>query len=83
MAVQGAGKIVVVGRAGRLSSRDFALARYDANGSLDPSFSSDGKQTTDFGDVSFGGATGMALQGDGNIVAVGTGLALTKPSISR
>ena len=46
----------------------FALARYNPNGSLDTSFSGDGKQTTDFG----GGATGVALQGDGKIVAVGT-----------
>ena len=28
---------------------DFALARYNPNGSLDPSFSGDGRQTTDFG----------------------------------
>ena len=30
-------------------ARDFALARYNPNGSLDTSFSGDGKQTTDFG----------------------------------
>ena len=46
MALQGDGKIVVVGRARR---RDFALARYNPNGSLDTSFSGDGKQKTDFG----------------------------------
>ena len=40
---------------------DFALARYNPNGSLDTSFSGDGKQTTDFG--GFDGATGVALQG--------------------
>ena len=47
---------------------DFALARYNPNGSLDTSFSGDGKQTTDFG----GGdaANGVAIQGDGKIVAV-------------
>ena len=28
---------------------DFALARYNPNGSLDPTFSGDGMQTTDFG----------------------------------
>lgn len=49
---------------------DFALVRYNPNGSLDASFSGDGKQTTSFG----GGdtATGVALQGDGRIVAVGS-----------
>src|SRR5207248_2007850 len=48
---------------------DFALARYNTDGSLDTSFSGDGKQTTDFGSVD--GAQGMALQADGQIVAVG------------
>ena len=39
------------GRLARTRSRfgsDFALARYNSDGSLDPSFSGDGKQTTDF-----------------------------------
>ena len=36
------------GRARRRTG-DFALARYNPNGSLDPTFSGDGKQTTDFG----------------------------------
>ena len=50
---------------------DFALARYNPNGSLDTSFSGDGKQTTDFGFGADDGATAVALQGDGKIVAVG------------
>ena len=33
----------------RHASNDFALARYNPDGSLDTSFSGDGKQTTDFG----------------------------------
>ena len=65
VAVQGDGKIVAVGSAGG----DFALARYNPNGSLDMSFSGDGKQTTDFG--AGDAARGVALQGDGKIVAVG------------
>ena len=68
VALQGDGKIVVVGRAGGYPF-DFALARYNPNGSLDASFSGDGKQTTDFGGDSL--ADGVALQGDGKIVAVG------------
>jgi beta-propeller uncharacterized protein DUF5122 len=48
------------------------LTRYNPNGSLDTSFSGDGKQTTGFGGL-FDGATGVALQG-GKIVAVGGGL---------
>ena len=65
VALQDDGKIVVVGRAGD----DFALARYNPNGSLDTSFSGDGKQTTDFG--GFDQANGIALQADGKTVAVG------------
>ena len=70
VALQGDGKIVAVGVGG--ASDDFALARYNPNGSLDTSFSGDGKQTTDFGGSDQ--ANGVALQGDGKIVAVGVGL---------
>ncbi len=66
VALQGDGKIVAVGGGGG----DFALARYNSNGSLDTSFSGDGKQTTDFG--GFDEAAGVAVQGDGKIVAVGS-----------
>ena len=68
VAIQADGKIVVVGSADT-SSSDFAVARYNPNGSLDPSFSGDGMQTTDFG--GFDEATGVAIQADGKIVAVG------------
>ncbi len=65
VALQG-NKIVVVGSDG---SGDFALARYNPDGSLDTNFSGDGKQRTNFG----GGdaASRVVLQGDGKIVAVG------------
>ncbi len=53
----------------RGAGEDFALARYNPNGSLDTSFSGDGKQTTNFGDLDGGG--GVALQANGKIVAVG------------
>ena len=45
----GDGKIVVGRSAATAAPADFALARYNPNGSLDTSFSGDGKQTTDFG----------------------------------
>ena len=48
--LQADGKIVVVGMAGG----DFAVARYNADGSLDTSFDSDGKVTTDFGGTECG-----------------------------
>ena len=68
----GQGKIVVVGFSvdSDATGGDFALARYNPNGSLDPSFSGDGKQTTDFG-VQSTEANGVALQANGKIVAVG------------
>ena len=69
VALQGDGKIVAVGRGG--TGDDFALARYNPDGSLDASFSGDGMQTTDFGGDDR--ANGVALQGDGKIVAVGRG----------
>ncbi len=65
VAIQADGKIVVVGSAGR----QFALARYNSGGSLDTSFDGDGKVTTNFGGFAF--ASGVALQPDGKIVAVG------------
>ena len=50
MALQADGKIVAAGgTSGVAQASDFALARYNPNGSLDTSFSGDGKQTTDFG----------------------------------
>ncbi len=47
VAIQGDGKIVAVG--GNGGDSDFALARYNPNGTLDTSFSGDGRQITDFG----------------------------------
>ena len=69
--IQADGKIVVVGRA----EQDFAVARYDEDGTLDASFGTGGKQTTHLGDY-WGGdsdsAGDVAIQEDGKIVVVGT-----------
>ena len=65
VAIQTDGRIVVAGSSGG----NFALARYSAGGALDPSFSGDGLQTTDFGAAD--GGTAVALQGDGRIVVGG------------
>ncbi len=73
VAVQADGKIVVAGHAylGDATDEDFALARYNADGSLDSSFSSDGKQTTDFsGGDDYGNA--VAVQADGRVVVAGS-----------
>jgi uncharacterized delta-60 repeat protein len=66
LAIQANGKIVAAGRAGGR----FGLARYNANGTLDSTFSADGKLTTDF-TGGFDMAVGLALQSDGKIVAGG------------
>jgi uncharacterized delta-60 repeat protein len=70
IAVQADGKILAVGGAGG----DFAVARYNADGTLDMTFSDDGKQTTDFAGYLGGwdGARDLAIQPDGRIVVVGT-----------
>ncbi|MGE5249728.1 MAG: delta-60 repeat domain-containing protein [Bacteroidota bacterium] len=71
LALQGDGKIVVAGAASIAGSVDFALARYNLNGSPDAGFSGDGKVTTSFG---AGDDIGRAvlLQPDGKIIAAGS-----------
>ena len=71
VAVQSDGKIVVAGESNASGSRTFALARYNADGSLDTSFGSNGRVTTLFGTVSIGLA--MALQPDDKILVGGAG----------
>jgi len=68
VAVQPDGRIVTAG----MKDDDFAVARYNRDGSLDTSFDSDGKVTTDFG-VAVDAARGVALHPDGRIVAAGFG----------
>src|SRR6476661_4806078 len=46
VALQSDGKIVVAGTTGSSSSANFALARYNANGTLDTTFNSNGTVTT-------------------------------------
>jgi uncharacterized delta-60 repeat protein len=72
VAVQPDGKIVVAGQAGPYVNRnfDFALARYNSNGTLDASFGTSGKATTDFAGSS-DQPSSLALQGDGKIVVAG------------
>jgi uncharacterized delta-60 repeat protein len=69
--VQTDGKIVVAG----FSGSDFAVARYKADGSLDTGFNGTGKVVTDVSASSFDGAYGIAVQGDGKIVVVGSSYA--------
>ncbi|HYE16319.1 MAG TPA: delta-60 repeat domain-containing protein, partial [Pyrinomonadaceae bacterium] len=69
------GRLVAGGFASCCNSggtEDFALTRYNPDGSLDPSFGGDGIVRTDFlGIFTDDEIYGMALQPDGKIVAVG------------
>jgi uncharacterized delta-60 repeat protein len=81
VAVQPDGKILVAGRVsvypnGSTWHYDFAVARYNANGSLDTTFGQGGKVRTDFASdvgqtLSREEAHGIALQADGKIVVGG------------
>jgi uncharacterized delta-60 repeat protein len=70
IAVQPDGKLVAAGGATINGQADFALARYNSNGTLDTSFSTGGRVTTDFGGR-YEGASSVALQWDGKIVVAG------------
>jgi uncharacterized delta-60 repeat protein len=85
VALQEDGKIVVAGTTFRsgvsgstppltiLCTDDFAIARYNSNGSLDTDFDGDGKQTIDVrgGCMTDDYASDIAIQSDGKIVLVG------------
>ena len=73
VALQPDGKIVAAGS----SSNNFALARYNADGSLDSTFGSGGKITTDFFGFS-DSAQAVIIQPDGKIVAAG----IARPAVS-
>jgi uncharacterized delta-60 repeat protein len=72
VAIQGDGKIVVAGNAGLANNARVGVARYNANGTLDNTFSGDGLFTMDFVDAAGGAARGLAIQADGRIVIVGS-----------
>jgi uncharacterized delta-60 repeat protein len=72
LALMSDGKIIVAGTAFKTFSTppDFALRRYNSDGSIDTSFGTGGVITTDFA----GGtdnAQAVAIQADGNVVAAG------------
>jgi len=73
LGIQSDGKIVVGGVKHLHSNDDFALARYNSNGSLDGTFGDGGRVTTDFSDDD--AAYAVAIQADGKIVAAGGGSA--------
>lgn len=72
LVVQPDGKLVVAGTFGPFGTvnRDFALARYQSDGSVDTSFGSGGFVITDLGEDSE--AAALVLQADGKLVMAGT-----------
>lgn len=72
VAIQPDGKILVGGSSFGTLWFNFALVRYNADGSLDRTFGNDGKLTTQVGGF-YSSITAIAIQSDGKIVAVGDG----------
>jgi uncharacterized delta-60 repeat protein/uncharacterized repeat protein (TIGR01451 family) len=80
LALQPDGRIVVGGYAVDLANGDkeFALVRYNYDGTLDATFGAGGKVVTDFNGAS-DRVWGLALQPDGKIVAAGETVSLVFP----
>jgi uncharacterized delta-60 repeat protein len=70
VSVQPDGKILVAGSSFNGTSFDFAIARYNADGSLDASFGTGGKVVTSFG-ASDEHGFGVFLDADGKILVAG------------
>jgi len=68
--VQPDGKILVAGVSRANAIEDFALARYNSSGTLDTTFSGDGKLTTDFFRIGEN-ALAIAIQPDNKILVAG------------
>jgi len=68
-AVQADGKIVVLGQTSQAFNSDFAVVRYNSDGSIDNFFGSNGIAITDVG--SFDNAQSIVIQTDGKIVIGG------------
>lgn len=76
LAFQSDGRIIVAGSAfpsvNPYQSSNFALARYNADGSLDTSFGVNGMVTTNINASSSDSIAAVLIQSDGKIVAVGS-----------
>lgn len=72
VAVQPDGKIVVAGTTFIGGQGDFAVARLNQDGTLDPTFDGDGRVTTDSGGNQPDATLAVTLQPDGKIIVVGS-----------
>ena len=73
VALQSNGQIVVGGQVGGQSGAEGGVIRLNTNGTLDTTFGTKGVVTIQFADIE-GVVTGMAIQSNGQILVVGTGL---------
>ena len=69
MAIDASGRIVVAGTVDDVMTRDWFVARFTAEGALDPAFGSGGIAISDFGDAEV--ATGLAIDHLGRILVAG------------
>jgi uncharacterized delta-60 repeat protein len=76
VSIQPNGKIVVAGSAHIGTNLDFALARFNPNGSLDTTFDGDGKITTPIG-TNIDTANALTIQPDGKILVAGRSYSAT------
>jgi uncharacterized delta-60 repeat protein len=72
LAVQADGKLVAAGITDTPTGSDFAMARYNPDGTLDDTFGTAGIVTTDITPYNIDGATALVVQRDGKLVAAGT-----------
>jgi uncharacterized delta-60 repeat protein len=76
VALQSDGKIIIAGNTfADNNDWDFALVRFNSNGSLDNSFDEDGKVITTFG-TSREYVNAIAIQPDGKIIAAGSSVSI-------
>src|SRR5690606_6185067 len=70
LAIMDDGRIVVVGQKSNTTQPDFAVVRYNPDGTLDSTFGTNGTSAVDFfGDVDI--ARAVAITGDGGILVGG------------
>jgi uncharacterized delta-60 repeat protein len=81
LAIDGSGKIVVAGYSNNGTDYDFAVVRYNSNGTLDSSFGTLGKVTTAIGTDSEL-AFDVAIDGNGKIVVAGYSIFATIEDIA-
>lgn len=84
LALQSDGKIVIAGSAFNGHDADFAVVRLNRDGSLDNTFSDDGKLTLPLGDATQNDAAKcVALQSNGNIILGGTAYEGAPPTTAQ